>query len=91
VDLEDHGAGVERELGVLVGTLDQPTLPVSEVVDETAAVRAARHVHDDLVGLARVAEGALEDVVVVGRDDELVAVALALRLQRTGKRREEAV
>ena len=91
VDLEDHGAGVEREPGVLVGAIDQPALAVREAVDEAAVVRATGHVDDDLVGLARVAEGALEDVVVVGGDDELVEVALPLRLQRRGKRREEAV
>jgi hypothetical protein len=91
MDLEDHGVRVRRQLGVLVGALDEPPVAVGRTVDEAAAFRAAGHVDDNVVGLRRLVERPLHNVVVVGGDDELVAAPIAVSLEGRGQRSEEAV
>ena len=77
VDLEDHRAPVERELGVGVRDLDDGRGAVGGDVQELAAVPPEREVGDDVELLARARERLLERVVEVRRHDQLAAARRA--------------
>ena len=83
VDLEDHGALVERHARVGVRQLDRRRASPSAVrVEELAPVAAERDVGDDVELLAGVGERALERAVVVRRDDQLVRHARGAQQRR---------
>ena len=60
VDLEDHGAALERQVGVRVRHLDDRRGAVRTHVQELAAVPAQRNVCHDVELLACLVEGMFE-------------------------------
>ena len=94
VDLEDHRAPLERQVGVGVRHVDDRRGAVGPDVQELAAVPAQRDIGDDVEVLACLVERPLERVVEVRRDDQLVrtAVSAVAGLRRgRGSGRQDAV
>src|SRR6185437_2401832 len=87
VDLEDHRSALERDVGVRVGDLDEGGGAVEADMQELAAVGAEREIRDDVEVLACLPERLLEDVVEVGRDDQLIrAAARSEQARQLGQR-----
>ena len=88
VELEQHGALVERELGrVRVRHLHGRGAPAGRPVPELAPVRPAGDVGDDVELLPRLLERALEREVVARRDDQLMRRATLAQERRQGARK----
>jgi hypothetical protein len=73
VELEDHRPLVGGQVEVGVGLVDGGGRAVVAVVGELAPLRARGVVGDQVERLVDVAEGALQDIVVVGGHDQWVA------------------
>src|SRR5215218_8469595 len=78
----EHSIFVDREVHVLVRHRDRPGVAAFGIppgnVYEPAAVPPRRDEDDEIVRLVDSVEGPLEGVVVVGRDEQLVALASEL-------------
>src|SRR5829696_390580 len=90
VDLQEHRALLEREVAVRCRVEDRHPVAVWAQVHEPLLV-APRLVDDDVDGLGRLGERALEHVVVVRRQDELAADPVSFVAELPRQLDEEAV
>ena len=73
VDLQDHRSLLEDRVGKPLRSPHHLGLPARRRMQELADVFAERDVREHVEGLVGLDEGALERVVVVGRDNKLIA------------------
>jgi hypothetical protein len=89
--LENDRPVIERERSVSIGNIDDTGPTVGSDVKEPASIWPFRQVDHQIKRLASFAKRQLEQIVLVGRDDDLILHRIALLAKEAGPGREESM